>query len=99
MDNTIGNIPSATENDTSTPRQKPISAKQLAANQRNAKLGGRPKRSGVLLVDWAKYQRLGLDGRSDKEIAGILGVSVRTFKRRKAERQLAERQLEDELGF
>ena len=94
MDNTNGNIPSATENDTSTPRQKPNSPARTAANQRNAKLGGRPKGSGVLLVDWAKYRRLGLNGRSDKEIAGILGVSVRTFKRRKAERQL-----EDELGF
>jgi hypothetical protein len=39
------------------------------------------------VIDFAKWNRLALNGASDKAIADALGVSYRTFKRRKAERQ------------
>jgi hypothetical protein len=88
MDTLDGNIPPTPETDTSPLRQKPtVSPAKLAANRKNGLKGGRPRGSGMKLVDWKKYQRLWFPGMWDKEIAGLLGVSVRTFKRRKAERQ------------
>jgi transcriptional regulator GlxA family with amidase domain len=49
--------------------------------------GGRPKGSGIKVIDWAKYQRLGLDGLSLEAVARQLGISRRTFERRKRQRQ------------
>ena len=51
----------------------------------NGKLGGRPRGSGVEIVDWTKYIKLGLSNRTNKQNAGYFGMSVGTFKRRKAE--------------
>jgi len=86
MDEISGTNLTGNENDTLTCRQKPKDGR-ARTSPINAKLGGRPKGSGVKLVDWGKYQRLGFDGLPMETIARHLGVSVRTFKRRRAERQ------------
>jgi DNA invertase Pin-like site-specific DNA recombinase len=87
MDEISGTNLTGNENDTLGGRQKPKDGR-ARTSPLNAKLGGRPKGSGVKQVDWGKYQRLGLDGLPMETIARQLGVSVRTFKRRKRQRQL-----------
>jgi DNA invertase Pin-like site-specific DNA recombinase len=74
------------ETDTLTCRQKPNDARKRTSPL-NGLRGGRPRGSGVKTVDWRVYMCLGLDGSPDTTIAKALGISVRTFKRRKAERQ------------
>ncbi len=51
-----------------------------------ARSHGRPR----VRMDWAKWNRLAMDGASDKDIARALGISRRTLKRRKADRQAQE---------
>ncbi len=81
MDTMTGTKLKEPENDTSTLRQKAKSAYRV----RNGKLGGRPRSAGMKRVDWAKYRRFYVDGLSQENIARQLGVSARTFLRRKAE--------------
>jgi hypothetical protein len=90
MDTTSAINQAVPETDTLTCRQNPTgrhkrSPAQMAVSLQNmAKMTGRPRR---VEVDWRAYMCFGLDGSPDTVIAKALGISVRTFKRRKAERQ------------
>jgi hypothetical protein len=86
MDEISGTNLTGNENDTLTCRQKPKDGRARTSAV-NGKCGGRPRGAGVKLVDWGKYQRLGFEGLPMETIARQLGVSVRTFKRRRAELQ------------
>jgi len=82
----IDEMVQAGQNNTLCTRQKPKDGRARTSAV-NGKCGGRPRGAGVKHVDWAKYQRLEFDGLPMETIARHLGVSVRTFKRRRAERQ------------
>ena len=86
MDTIEGTNPTGLENDTRPLGHKSnLSPARLAANRRNAKLAGRPKGSGVKLVDRRSVERLVMTGASVEEMARRLGVSRRTLKRRMVE--------------
>jgi len=91
MDTIRGTNPTGLENDTRPSGQKSnLSPAKLAANRRNAKLAGRPKGSGVKLVDRREVERLALTGASVEAMADYFGVSRRTLKRRMVEWQEIE---------
>ena len=72
------------QNDTWGLGQKPTDGRARTSAV-NGKRGGRPKGSGVKIVDWARYQRFGFDGLPMEAVARQLGVSRRTLARRKAD--------------
>lgn len=72
---------------TQTGMPKPKSDRRAFSSPVNgAQSHGRPR----VRMDWAKWNRLAMDGVSDRDIARALGVSRRTLKRRKADRQAQE---------
>ena len=86
-----GKNPTGEEKSTNPSGQKSnLSAPRLAANRKNALKAGRPRGSGVMLVDWAKADRLALNGGSLEAVAQALGVSRRTLRRRLADRRAEE---------
>jgi hypothetical protein len=72
--------------DTSTPCQNPriaSEARREASRRNGAQSPGRPR----VRVDRAKWNRMFLDDAPDRVIADALGISLRTLKRRKRDRQ------------
>ena len=61
---------------------RPSAARSDAARRNGARSHGRPRVS----MDWVNWNRLAFGGASDKAIADALGISYRTFKRRKTDR-------------
>jgi hypothetical protein len=58
----------------------------------NGKLGGRPR----LVLDWTLHDALLAEGIDDRALAIRWGLSLRTLRRRRAERQAAAEQRRDQ---
>ncbi len=65
---------------------EPKSDGRTVSSPLNGRCGGAPRGSGFKQIDFVKWDRLFLGGASDKAIADALGISYRTFVRRKHDR-------------
>lgn len=70
---------------TVVPKPK-LDGRAVTSAVNGARSNGRPRAR----LDWEKWNRLAFTGASDKDIARALGISRRTLKRRKADRQAQE---------